>query len=282
MSFSFIRYYASILICLLEAFSLNYLYSSNDNYPIGARFSAIGNVGVTCADLWSVSHNQAGLGFYNHLTAGFHHENRFAVREFSLNSAAFTVPTHSGTFGLSYIYFGYSAYHESKIGLAFGKSLNKWFSAGIQFNYLNTYVADETGNLNSMTIEAGIIAKPIQNLSIGIHIYNPTGSSFYGLSEKERIPIILNLGVGYEYDDKLFVGIEAAKDLEMAPASFKAGLEYFIIHHIYVRTGVIINKLVSHSFGLGFVMKKIRADLAFSHQQIIGYTPHFSVQYCFR
>jgi hypothetical protein len=282
VSFRSIRYYASLLTCLLEAFSSDYLYSANDNYPTGARFSAMGNVGVMCADLWSVSHNQAGLGFYNQLAAGFHHENRFAVAEFGLNSVAITMPTHSGTFGLSYTYFGYSAYHESKIGLAFGKSLNKWFSAGIQFNYLNTYVADETGNINGMTIEAGIIAKPIKNMSIGIHIYNPTGSSFYGLSEKERIPIILNLGIGYEYDDRLFVGIETTKDLETAPASFKAGFEYLLIHHIYLRTGVIINELVSHSFGLGFAMKKIRIDLAFSQQQIIGYTPYFSFQYYFR
>jgi hypothetical protein len=282
VSLSAVRYYSSLLVCLFAASSPDCLYSANDNYPTGARFSAMGNVGVMCTDLWSVSHNQAGLGFCNYLSAGFHHENRFAVSEFSLNSVAFTMPTQSGTFGLSYTYFGYSAYHESKIGLAFGKALNKWFSAGIQFNYLNTYVADETGNINGMTIEAGIIAEPIKNLSIGIHIYNPTGSSFYGLSEKERIPVILNLGIGYEYDDKLFVGIETAKDLEMAPPSFKAGFEYLIMHHLYLRTGVIINELVSHSFGLGFVMKKIRADLAFSRQQIIGYTPHFSVQYYFR
>jgi hypothetical protein len=242
----------------------------------------MGNIGVMCTDLWSVSHNQAGLGFYNHFTAGFHYENRFAVPEFSLGSAAFTIPAQPGTFGLSYSYFGYPAYHESKIGLAFGKSLSKWFSAGIQFNYLNTYVADETGNINGMTIEAGIIARPIQNLSIGIHIYNPAASSFYGLSEKERIPVILSLGAGYDYDNKLFVGIETEKDLEMAPASFKAGIEYLIIQHFSIRSGVIINEQVSHSFGLGFVMKKIKADFAFSHQQMIGYTPHFSVQYYFR
>ncbi len=242
----------------------------------------MGNVGVMCSDLWSVSHNQAGLGFYNHLAAGFHHENRFAVAEFSLHSAAFIMPTRSGTFGLSYTYFGYSSYHENKIGLAFGKSLNKWFSAGIQFNYLNTYVADETGNINSMAIEAGIIAKPIQNLSIGVHIYNPTGSCFRGLSEKERIPVIFSLGAGYDYKDKLFIAIETMKDLEMAPASYKAGLEYRIKHFLLIRTGVIINEFISHSFGLGFALKKIKIDLAFSHQQIIGYTPHFSVQYWFR
>lgn len=282
MTLHSIRYSAFLLTCLIGTFQYINVYPANDNWPTGTRFSAMGNVGVTCPDLWAVSHNQAGLGFYDHLSAGFHHENKFAVSEFSLNSVAFTLPTATGTFGLCYTYFGYSSYHESKIGLGFGKALNQWFSAGLQFNYLNTYVADETGNLNGITIEAGIIAKPLQNLSIGFHIYNPTVSSFIGLSEKERIPVIMNLGLGYEYKEKLFAGIEALKDLEMDQVLLKAGLEYRLIQYIYIRTGVMISDLISHSFGLGFVIKKISVDLAFSHQQIIGYTPHFSVQYNFR
>jgi hypothetical protein len=271
-----------ILLCLIVAFSEEIILAANDNYLSGARFSAMANIGVMCPDLWSVSHNQAGLGFYNHLAAGLHHENRFAVPQLSLNSAAFTLPTQTGTFGLSYSYFGYSSYHENKVGLAFGKSINKWFSAGIQFNYLNTYVADETGNINSMTIEAGIMAKPVKNLCIGVHIYNPAGAHFNDLAEKERIPVIFSLGAGYNYQDKFLIAIETTKDLEIKSALYKAGFEYRIKNFLLLRTGVIINEYISHSFGLGLVFKKICADLAFSRQQVIGYTPHFSVQYWFR
>ncbi len=277
-----VRHKIYLLAYLIGAVSNENLSALNDNWLSGARFSSMGNIGVMCSDLWSVSHNQAGLGFYDHLAAGLHHENRFGVTEFSLNSAAFTLPTQTGTFGLSFTCFGYSSYHENKAGLAFGKSLNKWFSAGIQFDYLNTYVADETGNINSMAIEAGIIAKPMEDLSIGMHIYNLTGSHFNGLSVKERIPVIFSLGAGYNYKDKLFIAIETSKDLEMQPALFKAGLEYRIKNFLFIRTGVIKGEFISNSFGLGVAFKKIKADLAFSHQQIIGYTPHFSFQYWFR
>jgi hypothetical protein len=277
-----VRHKIYLLICLIGAFLNENLSAVNDNWLSGARFSAMGNIGVMCADLWSVSHNQAGLGFYDHLSAGFHHENRFTVAEFSLNSAAFTLPTQTGTFGLSFSCFGYSSYHENKAGLAFGKSLNKWFSAGIQFDYLNTYVADETGNINSMAIEAGIMVKPVKDLSVGVHIYNPTGSHFNGLSVKERIPVIFSMGAGYNYQDKLFIAIETSKDLEMRPVFYKAGLEYRVKNFLFIRTGVIISEYISNSFGLGLVIKKIRADLAFSHQQIIGFTPHLSIQYWFR
>lgn len=282
MKFSPVRHKIYLLFCLIGAFSNEPLSAVNDNWLSGARFSAMGNTGVMCSDLWSVSHNQAGLGFYNCLSAGVHHENRFMVEELSLNSAAFTLPTETGTFGISYSCFGYTSYHENKAGLAFGKSLNDWLSAGIQFNWLNTCVADETGNLNGMAIEAGIIAKPVKDLSIGVHVYNPTGSHFKGLYNNESIPVIFSLGAGYNYREKLFVAIETVKELEMKPEVYKAGLEYRLKNFLFIRTGLIVSEFISHSFGLGFLLKKISIDLAFSRQQVIGYTPYFSVQYCFR
>jgi len=239
----------------------------------------MGNVGVMCSGLWSVSHNQAALGFYNHLTAGFYHENRFALSEFSLHSMAFSLPTGTGTFGLSCSYFGYSVYNESKIGLGFGKALNKKFSAGLQFDWLNTHISDETGNTGAMAIEAGILAKPIENLSIGFHIFNPTVSSFSNLARKEQIPVIMRLGIGYEYREKVFLAFETEKDLKMNPPFFKAGIEYRIIQNLYARTGVIISNLVSHAAGVGMILKRMEIDLAFSHHQILGYTPHFSIHY---
>ncbi len=254
-------------------------YPAHDNYLTGARYAGMGNVGVMCTDLWSVSYNQAGLGFYNHLSAGFYHENRFALSELALHSLAISLPTGTGTFGLNCTYFGYSLYNESKVGLGFGKSLTDKFSAGLQFNWLNTHIEDETGNIGAMTIEAGILAKPVKNLSIGFHIYNPTASHFSSHSLKEPIPVIIRFGVGYEYREKLFIALETEKDIEKDPAFFKAGIEYKIIQNLYARMGVMISNLVYHSAGLGLILKRIKIDFAFSHHQILGYTPHFSLQY---
>jgi len=275
-----LKLYYTISVCIVILFySFFNAYSANDNYPTGARNAAMGNVGVMCPGLWSVSHNQAALGFYNHLTAGFYHENRFALSEFSLHSLAFSLPTGTGTFGLSCSYFGYSAYNESKIGLGFGKALNKKFSAGLQFDWLNTHISDETGNIGAMAIEAGILAKPIKNLSIGLHIFNPTVSSFSNLVREEQIPVIMRLGIGYEYREKVFFAFETEKDLKMNPPFFKAGIEYRIIQNLYARAGVMISNLVSHAAGVGMILKRIEIDLAFSHHQILGYTPHFSIHY---
>jgi len=257
-------------------------FAAGDNYPVGSRAAAISNTSVMYPDLWSVSHNQAGLGFYHHLAVGIHHENKFLVNQFNLHSVVFSLPTQTGTFGLNYSYFGYSEYNESKVGLGFGKALNKKFSAGLQFNYMNTYVAEETGNHGAMVIEGGILAKPFDHFLIGFHVFNPTGSRFSNLVDEERIPMIFRLGIGYEYRETLFIGFETEKDLELNPAFFKGGIEYWFIQHVCARTGVVVGDYVHHSFGLGFKMRNIQADVAFSHQQVLGYTPHLSIQYIFK
>jgi hypothetical protein len=108
--------YAGLLLALLLFAATCSLSASNDNYPAGARAAAMGNVSVMYPDFWSIWHNQAGLGFYSHLTLGIHHENRFVVPEFSLHAIGLTIPTGRGTLGFSYQYFGYPGYHESKLG----------------------------------------------------------------------------------------------------------------------------------------------------------------------
>ena len=91
--------------CLL--LTISHSYASNDNYPAGARAAAMSEVSVMYPDFWSVYQNQAGLGFYPHLTFGFHHENRFVVPEYNLHSMALTIPTGTGTIGMSYSYQSY-------------------------------------------------------------------------------------------------------------------------------------------------------------------------------
>jgi len=255
--------------------------ASNDNYPAGARAAAMGSVSVMCPDFWSVWHNQAGLGFYSDFSVGFHHENRFIVPESGLSSIGVTLPTSTGTFGLSWSHFGYSRYHENKIGLALGKAFTERFAAGLQINFLNTFIDSELGNSGAVAIEAGILAEPVDRLLIGFHVFNPTASIQPKLN-KERIPVIMRVGLGYHFDDRLFLGVETEKDLDIAKAFYKVGLEYRLISYIYIRTGISVQEYVQHSFGLGFIMQNFQADLAFSFQQILGYTPYLSLRYEFK
>lgn len=269
------------IIFILLIFAISPSNASNDNYPAGARAAAMGNVSVMYPDFWSIWHNQAGLGFYPHLSLGIHHENRFVVPEFGLSCIGFTLPTSTGTFGLSWSYFGYSRYHENKIGLALGKAFHERFAVGLQIDYLNTYIDEELGSSGTVAIEAGIMAEPLENLLIGFHVFNPTASNLPKMKQ-ERIPVIMRLGLGYRFGNRLFLGAETEKDLDVARAIYKAGMEYRLIEYIYVRIGLGVQEYVQHSFGLGFHMRSFQADLAFSFQQIVGYTPYLSFRYVFR
>jgi hypothetical protein len=271
-----------IAVIVFYVFFPGILTARSDNYPIGSRVAALGGAGVMLTDLWSASHNQAGLGFYPRLALGLYHENKFCMPELSLHSLVFSLPTGTGTFSLNYSYFGYPVYHESKFGLGFGKALNDKISAGIQFDYLHTYIHDETGNHGAVVIEAGILARPVKCLLVGFHVFNPTHSYLSKRIHNEHIPMIFRLGAGYNWQEHLLVCFETEKDLERGPVFYKGGIEYRLLPAISARTGVKVGDFAEHSFGLGFNFKKFRADISFSRQQVLGYTPHFSLQYTFR
>jgi hypothetical protein len=251
------------------------LLATGENFPFGTRPAAMANTYVMQSDIWSVYHNQAGLGFFNHTSLGFHHENKFVVDEFSLHALAFTLPINYGTLGLSYSYFGFEDYNVSKVGLAFGKSFGSNFAAGLQLNYHYIYIAGDYESQGKVSIEGGIQYKPSENISIGMHVFNPAHSkSSYFLSD--TLTTSFKTGIGYTPGEKIFIGIEVEKHLDRE-LIVKSGLEYRIIESLYLRTG-ISTKPVTNTFGLGYKIGKISADVAFTRHQILGFTPHFSLQ----
>ena len=87
------------------------IFAVNDNYPSGARASALSGAGVALTGLWSSYHNQAGLAHVEKLMIGFHYENRYVVDEYGLHALALAVPVNWGTLGMNAVFFGYSKYN---------------------------------------------------------------------------------------------------------------------------------------------------------------------------
>ena len=253
-------------------------WATNDNNPIGGKVAGMGYAGVTLSDFWSVSNNQAGLGFVKNTAAGIYYENRFLVKELSSKSAAFVLPTQSGVFGVSMNYFGYNKYNETKVGLAYGKSFGQKISAGIQLDYLNTHIADNYGNKGAVTFEIGILSKLSKSLSIGAHVFNPIRVKVADYND-ERIATIIKLGLMYNFSNKIIVIAEAEKNISYKPV-YKAGIEYHIIKEIYLRTGIATNPTLN-TFGIGIDLKKIKIDFASSFNQTFGYSPQISMVYNF-
>ena len=253
--------------------------SANENYPLGSRAAAMGNAAVAFSDIWAVHHNQAGLAGLSSLQAGFHHENRFLEKEFGLQALAVALPARPGTIALNYTYFGFSHYNESKLGLAFGRMFGERIAAGIQINYLHTYIAGIYGETGNLTAEGGFIAQPVRGLFIAAHVYNPTGTKIKTYYD-EPVPTVLKLGLAGYLGQRVLVSVETEKDLNHK-AVFKAGAEMGVLGSLFLRMGIKSDPVQS-SFGIGYIFGRLAADLAFTNHQRLGLTPHFTACYAFR
>lgn len=257
----------------------NGLFGANENFPFGGRQAGMGNAAVAVYDFWALSHNQAGLARQKNASGGFYFENRYLTKEMSLGAAGFALPAAGGVFGLSVTYFGYSQYHESKFGLAYSRSFGERLSAGVQLNYLYTFIGEGYGRTGNLAAELGLIYELLPGLQIGAHLFNPTRAKIGGFND-ERIPTIMRLGFAYNFSERVLLSFETEKDIDR-DAVFRLGLEYGITENIYLRGG-IGTKPTTNSFGFGMAFGNLRIDLATSFHHVLGYSPQASLIYEFK
>ena len=263
--------------CLILTSSLG---AANDNYSFGGRQAGMGNAAVSIYDFWAISHNQAGMARLNNPTGGFYFENRFLVKEMGLGAAAVALPTTSGIFGLSLSYFGYSQYHESKIGLAYARSFGERLSVGVQFNYMYTFVGGSYSNAaGNVGLELGVIYEILPGLNAGAHIFNPTRAKIAAVDGlyDEYIPTIIRFGMAYSFSEHVIVSLESEKDIDRKPV-FKAGIEYQIADRFFVRGGIGTNP-TQNAFGFGLHTGSFTIDLSSSFHHVLGYSPQASIIY---
>lgn len=264
-----------ILIILFLLVS-GYVHGQIANDVVGASSTAMGGYSVTLSDVWSTNNNQAGLGFVKDVSGGIFYENRFLLKETSYRAGAFVLPVKTGALGLSVASFGYELYNETKAGLSYGQRFGDKFSMGVQLNYLNTKLSQDYGSKNTLTAAFGLIARLNEELSLGVHVYNPTRSK---LSEydNEKVPTVMKLGLDYRFSEKVLLGVETEKNMNY-DAVIKAGLEYHITEIFYLRGGISTNPTLS-SFGFGLQMKNFKMDISSSFHQTLGMTPGISLIY---
>jgi hypothetical protein len=265
----------AILALVFLCCSVALLFGQKDNVCIGGRSAAIGNASVTLTDFWTVHNNQAGMAYYKKIAAGVYYENRFLTKEMGLKCLSVTIPVKkAGVFGLNLSNFGYSLYNESKIGLAYAMAFSERISAGVQLDYIYTHIGDNYGNRGLVTFEAGLRAKIIKELVIGIHVFNPANLKLSPHSI-ERIPLIYKIGLSYSFADKALIAAEVEKDMNFKPV-FKTGVEYRIAKPVCLRIGIATNPML-YSFGAGFEFHKFKLDIAASMHPQLGFSPQASL-----
>ncbi|MCB2220406.1 MAG: hypothetical protein KQI35_08430 [Bacteroidetes bacterium] len=255
--------------------------------PSGGRGNALGDASVALHDFWSLHNNQAGLAAYNSPAASFYFQNRFLVSELGLKSGGIVLPVGSGVFGLSYGYFGYNQYNESKVGLAYSKTLGKGFSAGVQLDYITHKLTGDYGKASLFTFEIGMQKKISEKVVIGAHAFNPIRAKIMDEPE-ERISAIYRLGISYNISNVLVLVVETEKDLNYKPL-LRTGLEYQVAQRAFARVGYASVPALSgaenlsvsslYTFGFGLEMGPLAIDFSAAIHQALGWSPSVSMIY---
>lgn len=266
-----------VLLLAFLGCSLNM--SAGDNPPLGARTLAMGGCGTALSsDVWGVQNNQASISGIESFQAGVFYETRFMMSELGMKGFAAALPTKYGSFGLNVNSFGYSQYSETKAGIAYARKLGQRFSMGVQLDYYNTRIGENYGSSSGVAGEIGILAEPVKNLTVGLHLFNPTRTRLNGNLD-ERLPTIMRFGMSYKFSEQVFVIAEAEKDVDYK-TTFRGGIEYRPLPAFYIRAGAASNPgLVSMGFGV--VLKKFRLDIASSFHSVLGFSPSIGLQYGF-
>lgn len=254
---------------------------NNGTDPVGARPAGMANTALTFTDIWSSFHNQAGLGYIERFTAGAFYENRFLVDGMSFAGFAGAAPLGKGAIGLNYSNFGFGAYNEGKVGLAYGMKLAERFSIGVQLNYHSTRIAAEDyGKAGALTAEVGARMEVSERVTVAAHLFNPTRTTLIDNSERaipdEKIPTMIRLGAGYQISDEVLFAGEVEKDIDQ-DVSFRGGIEYHPVDILYLRMGASSGPSF-FSFGLGLQFDSFQFDLA-SSCSVLGYSPQISLTY---
>ena len=269
------KYSNYISILMLLSCSQQLLAQIGNDF-VGARIAALGGYSVTLFDVWSTHNNQAGLGFLEDVAVGINYENRFLLKETSYKAGAFVFPMKTSALGINIVSFGYSAYSETKAGLSYGKRFGKKLSVGVQLNYLHTSFNQEYGSKTTFTGAVGLIIKLSKELTLGVHIYNPSRTKLitYG---NQRVPTIMKLGLDYRFSEKVMLAASTEKDMDVE-AIVNVGVEYHIAELLYLRTGISTNPN-QYAFGIGMQFKDVKVDMSSSFHQTLGATPSISIIY---
>ncbi|MGC9342351.1 MAG: hypothetical protein ACP5E3_06605, partial [Bacteroidales bacterium] len=174
----------------------------------GARQVGLAYATVATNGFWASFHNQASLASMDKWSVGLNQDNRFGLSELSNKTFGMIIPSGKrGALGMVYSYYGYTEYNRHTAGLAYGMKLGEKISAGIQTDLYSTRISGDYRNRWDLTFEGGIQIEPLDELILGVHVYNPLPTALH----ESDIPLVLRLGTSYRFASSFLAIAEMEK-----------------------------------------------------------------------
>ena len=250
--------------------------SANDNISADAKALGMGGASVALENIYGNYNNQAVLALLETPTIATSYNNSFSLADARVMAV---IPFAVGTVGLNVSRYGSSLYSELKAGASFSRRFGDNFSASLQADLLSVMPAPGEESLYAFTAEIGLWARPIENLTIGFHLYNFINAKYEALYYDETIPVNMKLGLGYTVFDNFLLTTEI-ENSSIYGTSVRGGMEYSIVEQVVLRVGGASNPALA-SIGLGVVLGGFELDVAAQAVRHIGKTGAVSLSYAF-
>lgn len=244
--------------------------------PSGSRSMSMGNASVALNDAWSFFNNPGALGELEEFQAGLSYENRFLLKELQTQAAVVAVPLKTGVISLGGHMYGYDQFRSYKGGLGYSMALGENLFAGVQLNYQGIRLNENYGSTGKLTAEAGLNFHINTKWKVGVSVFN-LGRQKLAAYADDRFSTIMRLGTSYAFSDKFLLAAEIEKDLEHKPR-MKVGMDYQLVNNFFWRMGFATAR-PEFSFGFSYHFKQLYLDLGSSYDQILGWSPNFSLTY---
>lgn len=264
--------------CIILLFIVHFS-EAQEIFSPASRAQALAGASASLMDSWSVFGNQAGLAGIKRPVVGGTFQNRFLVKELSTSAGFFILPVHSSIFALSFYQFGKTVFRQEKLGIAYARSLNPRFQAGMQYNYYRYFIAEENKYVGTYGIELGFQYHLKKKVIVGFHALNPYKTVIKTYSGEYKYPNRYILGSWFQLSSSFGFVTELEKQL-IYPLIVKTGFEYDIKNKLMLRTGFSA-KPFQLTAGMGIELKQLKIDLAVAYNQYLGNSPSASFQYQF-
>lgn len=253
-------------ICLCATFTRTY--SQSPRAFIQSIYRDGGAYSRNFSSTSSFQTNVAALGFQSKPGIVLLAEQKFLLNELKLVTAAAQLSTPGGGLGMQLQHAGSSGYSETKVGVAYGRSLGQ-ISLGSQINYSWIQTAN-AGTDATVHADVASIWQVSEKLVAGISVANILGGKFWK-NREGKLPIVYRLGLGYELSAAVFATAEIVKE-KGSPVDWQCALYYKLEEKFQIRGGISTGTDAPW-LASAFCWKKIKLELFTSYHPQLGISP---------
>ena len=243
-------------------------YAAFNDIGVGARPLGLGGAFVALADdSNAANYNAAGIGYIDKIQVGATTAQRFNGL-ITYNSINTVIPI--GKIGSIGAGFGVLAedseiYQEQTVRVSYGNTLFKQLAVGanlkvfgISFDETNEFIVEnpyfERTSNSAVSFDFGVIAKPLQSLSLGVSVENllPANISIADV-DTSTVPLNIRAGLAYKLESIAEMSAQGAVVSNLLKGSLGAFEVASRNGEIYIRTGIEVwlNRSIAVRGGYG-------------------------------